>query len=309
MVNCNLLRSLLYFTMYNIGIVGYGVVGKGILRLFKEEVIAIYDPFSDIGQITCANQLGNRTYNFSDKKLFTGLNMVVISVPTNQTPSGRADTQTVWESLFWLSEIISKETIILIKSTTPPSELKKMSTKFDHIVFSPEYMGESKYFTPFWKYPDPCNMESHTWQIFGGSKSDTSKCVDYFKCKMGVDTVFYQVDLLTACLCKYMENSFFAMKVTFCNEWYDIAKNYGVDYNELRECWLADSRINRNHTLVFTETRGYGGKCFPKDTKAIIYDAENVGYSPELMKSMDKINSKIRKGKQSINKDKKRNTW
>ena len=101
---------------------------------------------------------------------------------------------------------------------------------------------------------------------------------------------------MTAALTKYMENNFFAMKVTFCNEWYDIAKQYGVDYNELRECWLADTRINRNHTLVFPKDRGYGGKCFPKDVKGIIKDVEKLGYSADLMKSVDNVNERIRNG-------------
>jgi Predicted UDP-glucose 6-dehydrogenase len=48
----------------------------------------------------------------------------------------------------------------------------------------------------------------------------------------------------------------------------------GVDWNELRELWLLDPRINKNHTLVFERDRGYGGKCFPKDVKAIIKDSE-----------------------------------
>jgi UDP-glucose 6-dehydrogenase len=112
---------------------------------------------------------------------------------------------------------------------------------------------------------------------------------------MGVDCRFFQTDIITASLTKYMENSFFAMKVTFCNEWFDIARAYEVDYNELRELWLADPRINRNHTLVFPDNRGYGGKCYPKDTKAIIYDVCQEGYKPELMLSMDKVNTKFKK--------------
>ncbi len=39
-------------------------------------------------------------------------------------------------------------------------------------VFSPEFLGESKYFTPAWNYPDPQDMRSHTWQVFGGEKED-----------------------------------------------------------------------------------------------------------------------------------------
>jgi len=281
--------------MYKIGIIGYGVVGKGIHRLFKNEVLAIFDPFiSDEGK-RFAKELGGFDYNFSNKKSFKDLDLAVISVPTNETVNGKADTSLVRDTLKWLSVDIKFKGVILIKSTTPPSELAELGKKYKRIVFSPEYMGESKYFTPPWKYPDPVNMEAHTWQVFGGEKRDTSFCIDIFKRRMGVDTIFFQVDLMTAALTKYMENSFFAMKVTFCNEWFDIAKAFGVDYNQLRECWLADPRINRNHTLVFPESRGYGGKCFPKDTKAIIFDTEKEGYEPKLMKAMDKANRVFRK--------------
>jgi len=281
--------------MYKIGIIGYGVVGKGIHRLFKNEVLAIFDPFINDEGKRFATELGGLDYNFSNKKNFKDLDLAVISVPTNETVNGKADTNLVRDTLKWLSIDIKFKGVILIKSTTPPSELAELGKKYKRIVFSPEYMGESKYFTPPWKYPDPVNMEAHTWQVFGGEKRDTSFCTDIFKRRMGVDTIFFQVDLMTAALTKYMENSFFAMKVTFCNEWFDIAKAFGVDYNQLRECWLADPRINRNHTLVFPESRGYGGKCFPKDTKAIIFDTEREGYEPKLMKAMDKANKVFRK--------------
>ncbi len=262
---------------YKIGIVGYGYVGKGIHRLFGKMIKVIYSP-------------SVRTY----KGDFIDLDLVVICVPTNAKENGEADTSIVWSSLKWLDKVVKKETVILIKSTVPPSELRKMTEKFPRIVFSPEYMGESKYFTPFWKYPHPKEMKSHTWQVFGGNKKDTSKCVDIFKRKMSVDTIFIQTSLITASLAKYMENCFFATKVTFCNEWFDIAKAYGVDYNELRDAWLCDTRINRNHTLVFPRDRGYGGKCYPKDMMAIIKDAEKSGYKTELMKAINKINKEFR---------------
>ena len=280
--------------MFQIGIIGYGVVGQGLHRLFKKEIVEIFDPFIKQEAVSKAKEFGGKEYQFNSKDLFKDLDLVLISVPTNETANGKADTSLVWDSLKWLKGDIGFKGITIIKSTTPPSELKKMSEKYDHIVFSPEYLGESKYFTPAWKYPDPINMEAHTWQVFGGDKKDTSICVDIFKRRMGVDTVFHQVDLMTAGLTKYVENSFFSVKVTFCNEWFEIAKTYGVDYNQLRECWLADPRINRNHTLVFPENRGYGGKCFPKDTKAIIHDVTAMGYKPKLMIAMDTANEQFK---------------
>ncbi len=67
-----------------------------------------------------------------------------------------------------------------------------------------------------------------------------------------------------------MVNSYLAAKVIFVNEFYDLAQALGVDYTLLRETWLADPRIGRSHTFVYSEKRGFGGSCFPKDTAAIL---------------------------------------
>jgi UDPglucose 6-dehydrogenase len=270
---------------YKIGIVGYGYVGKAVAKLFKEDVKAIYDP--NINENFFYPEIGTEKSSFHD------LDMVVICVPTDEGRDGRADTSILEETIDWVFRF-NPEGIILIKSTTPPATLKFLQDRFQNIVFSPEFIGESKYYTPFWKYPHPTNLEMHTWQVFGGFKRVTSKCVDIFKRRMSVDTQYWQTDIVTASLAKYIENSFFAMKVTFVNEWCDIAEKLNVDWNELREWWLLDPRINRNHTLVFPKDRGYGGKCFPKDTRAIIKQMVDLGYEPELMIAMDKVNKKMR---------------
>jgi len=282
------------------------VVGKGMHKLLGDYVEAIYDPHQqDISSSSDYLSASTSTFSFPisiggviniSKEDFKDLDLVVICVPTPSNKDGSCDTSIVEESIAWLSKM-GYSGVLLIKSTTAPSELNRLKKKYPktRLVFSPEYMGESKYFTPFWKYPDPEDARSHTWQTFGGDRKDTEVCVEIFKRRMGVDTQFFQTDIVTAGLAKYIENSFFAMKVTFVNEWYDIAKNLGADWNELRELWLADPRINRNHTLVFPKDRGYGGKCYPKDIKAIIHDSTKQGYKPELMASIDKINNKFRK--------------
>ncbi len=265
--------------IYKVGIIGYGVVGKGIGKLLDDYVVAIYDPDYD----ECC-----------EKEDMKDLDLVVICVPTPTAVDGKScNTSIVEATLSWLNQIDFKG-VTLIKSTIPPSAIQGISEEFKRIVFSPEFMGESKYFTPYWKYPDPMDMRTHMWQTFGGNIKDTEVCVETFKRKMSVDTQFFQTDIVTASLAKYIENSFFATKVTFVNEWYDIAKTFGADWNELRELWLADPRINRNHTLVFPKDRGYGGKCYPKDVKAIIADCEKMGYSAEIMKATDSINDKFR---------------
>lgn len=271
--------------LYKVGIIGYGVVGKAIHNLLDDYVVSIYDP----------NEPLTHWNNGSSKEDFEDLDLSIVCVPTPTASDGAScDVGIVHKTCVWLSEIDFKG-VVLIKSTTVPSELIKIKKDFNlRIVFSPEFAGESKYYTPFWKYPDPQDMRTHMWQVFGGERKDTEVCVEVFKRKMSVDTQYWQTDLVTASLAKYIENAFFATKVTFVNEWYDIAETYGVDWNELRELWLADPRINRNHTLVFPKDRGYGGKCFPKDVKAIIADVNKMGSEAKLMRSVDEVNATFR---------------
>lgn len=253
-----------------IAIIGMGVVGKGMKKLLEKRFEIV--PF-DIG---------------GDKEGVNTCDLAIICVPTNELPGGSCDTSIVEEVLGWV-----ETPLILIKSTVPPRFTTRMRLKTGKAInFSPEYMGESKYFTPFWKYPDPQMAESHTFVIVGGEEAD--EILDVFMKVMSVDTKYIACSPEEAELAKYMENCFFATKVTFCNEFADIAALNGVDYNKLRELWLLDSRINPNHTLVFKDDRGYGGKCYPKDIAGIVSATERLGYEPTLLKAVIATNKKIR---------------
>ena len=99
---------------------------------------------------------------------------------------------------------------------------------------------------------------------------------------------------ITAELTKYMENAWLATQVTFSNEFYEIAQNFGVDYLELRELWGLDPRVSMSHTLVFKHKRGFGGKCLPKDLDAIIMSASQQGYTPDFLKAIKEVNTRFR---------------
>lgn len=253
--------------MKKIGIIGYGVVGKGMERLFKDHFeIVIYD--IDRGAKNFINQC----------------DLAIICVPTPMKEDGSCDTSIVEECVSWIE---CKH--ILIKSTVPPATTGTLEYKYaKSICFSPEYMGESKNFTPYWKYPDPRDAKSHTFVIVGGT--DASEILNYFMRVMAVDTKFVSCTSKEAELVKYMENSFFATKVAFCNEFYNICKLFWTDYKKVREMWLLDTRINPNHTLVFEDEKGFSGKCLPKDLSAIVKASEESGYIPTLLKAVIQSN-------------------
>lgn len=262
-----------------VAMIGYGYVGKGAFDFFKDRYETIFfDPHVE----------GSAT-----KVEANACDLAVVSVPTPMGEDGSCDLSIIEETLDWL-----KTPLILIKSTIPPGTTKKLSEKSGKkICFSPEYMGEGGYFVPFWKYPHPKDMKMHSFQIIGGDKDTASAIMDFFVRVMGPDARFHLTDSTTAELVKYMENAFIATKVVFCNEFYNIAKAYGVEYKELRELWLLDERVGRMFSAVFPEKekRGFEGKCLPKDVNAIVKAAESAGYDPKFVKAVIENNERIRK--------------
>ncbi len=254
-----------------IGIVGNGHVGKNVAELFKDrEEVLTYDP-----KLTATNT----------KAEINTCDLAVICVPTPALEDGGCDTSIVEESVKWLETPLT-----IIKSTVVPGTTDKLKSKYSkRLVFSPEYVGESKYHHSYWK-----DMLDAPFHIFGGDRKDTQPLVELYIKHCGPEKQYIQTDAKSAELAKYFENLFFATKVTLVNEFYDICQLYGVDWNDVRELWLLDTRINKMHTAVFKEDRGFGGKCYPKDLFALVADCEKRGYIPELLSKVQEVNKKFR---------------
>lgn len=258
--------------MKRVGIVGHGYVGKGMSMLFH--------PAFDVKPYDVATQ--------PNRDAVMGVDLAVICVPTPMKEDGSADISAVEESVAFLDA-----PLILIKSTVPPGTTDMLAAKYGKAVhFSPEYMGEPTNYVPPWKYPDPRDARMHSWVTVGGPKA--SEVLDYFLAVMAVDARYVACTALEAELAKYMENCYFATKVTFCNEFARIADAFGVDYKKLRELWLLDPRMEADHTAVFRDKPGFGGKCLPKDLHAIVAAATDKGYHPELLASVWRANQMLR---------------
>lgn len=249
----------------NIGIVGYGHVGKIMKELLPQAIV--YDEPKKLGYRNEINEC----------------DIAFVCVPTPQGKGGRCDTSIVEDVLSWIETDVT-----VLRSTVPVGFTKTMMYKLNkNIVFQPEYYGETKNH-PF---GDPRNR---SWITLGGNEIGTQKVAELYQSVFTSDLIINQVDSDVAELAKYMENSFLATKVTFCNEFYDIAKALCIDYNKVRETWLLDPRIGRSHTFVYPDNRGYGGSCLPKDTAAIIYTALENGVNPTLLKAVDSTNKRIK---------------
>ena len=247
-------------------IIGYGHVGTAMHKLFKDSII--YDEPKNIGT----------------KDEVNSCNAAFICVPTPQKEDGRCDTSIVEGILAWL-----EVKVIILRSTVYVGFTDEMREKYHkEIVFQPEYYGETVAH-PF------ANLSDRTWLSFGGTPKGIDLAIDVYKEVINSNVRIYQADAKSVEMAKYMENAFLALKVTFCNEMYDICSSLGADYNKAREVWIADPRIGSSHTFVYKNNRGYGGSCLPKDVASIIYQADKNNIDSTLMKAVVKKNNYLRK--------------
>ncbi len=260
---------------HRVGIVGVGMVGKAMRKLLGPHTV-IYDVKPGYSQ---------------NKNAINSCEVVFICVPTPMRADGRCDTSIVEETAAWVSA-----PLIVIRSTVAPGTTDRLKRTYGkRIVFQPEYFGETT--AHVFR-----SLRKREFIVLGGDTEDTSRVADFYKRYYNAYVHFHFCDALTAELAKYMENAFFAVKVTFVNEFFDIAAVHGVDFNTLREIWLADPRVSRDHTFVYPEARGFSGKCLPKDLAAIIRSSQDKGYDPEFLSSVLQANERFR-DQQAIGED------
>lgn len=276
--------------MRTIGIVGYGYVGRAFARMFDDQAgryeVQIHDPYVKWDQEKLpSHQHGNATREAINK-----CDMAVVCVPTPSTDDGGCDTSIVESCVDWL-----ETPVILIKSTIKPGTTDQLVEKYKGeklVVFSPEYVGEGKYHvTPRMDFQT--NMKACPFVILGGTDEASNKVLDLLIPLLGPEKDYFKCTAKEAEVIKYMENTYFAVKITFAQEMYDICKAMGVDWHRVRSGWGKDPRVDVMHTAVFPDARGFSGKCLPKDTNALVKSSIEAGYSPSFLIEMLKSNHRF----------------
>jgi len=221
-------------------IIGYGVVGKNLERDLKKLNPDIRDKY----KVDCNTFDKNKVYDFA---------FVCVDTPFNE--KGDCDTSEVYNAI---KE--NRASVFIIKSTVLPTTteylIKQTGKK---IIFSPEYYGGTQH----------CNNFDFNFTILGGEKEICRLVIQMLQKIYDGRHKFVITDSRTAELTKYMENSWLATKVSFCNEFYNFAENLGIAYEELRELFLLDPRVNPSHTFVYKDKPYWDSHCLNKDVPAI----------------------------------------
>lgn len=243
-------------------VVGYGVVGHNISEVIKAVEPEIYDKYKKVDTRT------------KDK-----YDLCIICVDTPLNEECLCDTTEVEKAL---DE--NDADIYVLKSTVLPHTTEKLIEKTGKtIIFSPEYYGATQH----------CNNYDFGFTILGGEKRVCQKVIQVLQQIYDGRHTFRIVDSTTAEIVKYMENSWLATKVSFCSQFYQIAKKHNVSYEELRELFVLDPRVNPSHTFIYEEHPYWESHCLDKDIRAI-----TTSEKAELLQGIIEFNEKCKNSKE-----------
>lgn len=251
---------------------GYGKIGK-VLE-------------NDIVQICSAANMCYKTYDpplmrkngMEEIEIEDRLNgffeTAFICVPTEKTDECSCDTSIV-ETL--CEKLYKKCKTIIIKSTVPVGTTDSINARLgtNNIIFSPEFTSTTQH------------RGTQNFIVLGGDRNHCNKIADLYKKIKSADFEFVFTDSQTAEMSKYMLNCFLALKVTFCNEIATACTSKSIFYDDVRNIFIKDSRINSSHTFVYEDTPFYDSHCFNKDIPTF-----NNQFHLPLMLEVEEINNK-----------------
>lgn len=256
---------------FKVGVIGNGFVGEAQAFAFS--------PTADLRIFDIDPTKATHTKEEIDECDF-----IFVCVPTPMKKDGTQDLSYV-KKVF--DEAVSGP-VYIIKSTVLPGTTDKLWGKYPNlsIIFSPEFLTERT---------AKLDMLTQARIVLGGRKDLTMKAKELFEQRF-MNRHIIETTSTTAELIKYMNNTFFATKVSIMNEFKLLADAIGADWQDALYGFAADGRIGDSHLHVpGPDGRlGYGGTCFPKDVNALLTFADDVDVDLNTIKGGWVTNLQVR---------------
>jgi UDPglucose 6-dehydrogenase len=222
-----------------------------------------------------------------------GAQVIFIGVGTPPLEDGSADLHHVEEVAKEIAQHLTEYVVIVNKSTVPVGTGRRVKeiiaanlrapVEFD-VVSNPEFLREGSAVTDF----------THPDRVVIGTESERARKImeEVYRTLYLIETPFVFTNLESAELIKYASNAFLATKITFINEIADLCEAVGADVQVVAKGMGLDGRIGPK----FLHTGpGYGGSCFPKDTRALARIARDHGERITIVETVIAANENRKK--------------
>lgn len=279
--------------MARIGIVGCGFVGSAVKNAFDNpgNRLFIVDPAKE-GSISLAEMMvANPEFIFVCVP--TPIKNVYKIGEKNDVTVGGVDTSYVSNVLHELSKLVSEKRnpIVIVKSTITPDYWNTIPKNLD-VVYNPELLRQDSADEDF-LFPPVV--------VLGGEKNWCMLVEHLYKNHSAVHalTPYIHTSRENASMFKYAINCWLATKVVFFNQLFELFVTLGIhqEWETLTTMLSADLRIGDSHMQVPGPDGmfGFGGACFPKDTRAFLHFANMCGVDLSVLKEAVKANEEIRR--------------
>jgi UDPglucose 6-dehydrogenase len=255
-------------------------------RLRRNE-IPIYEPGLD--PLVARNAAAGRLKFEKDlSAAVADADLVFIAVGTpSRRGDGHADLTYVREAAKQIAQALRGYTVVVTKSTVPVGTGREVAeiiratnpkAEFD-VVSNPEFLREGSAIDDF--------MRPNRVVIGAESERARDKMRELYRPLYLIETPILFTGLETAELTKYAANGFLAMKISFINQIADLCEKVGADVHDVARGVGLDGRIGQK---FLHPGPGYGGSCFPKDTRALVEIARQAGSPLSLIEATDAFN-------------------
>ena len=253
----------------------------------KKGIIPIYEPH--LATMVIDNQAKNNLFFTTDlKEALDNSNIIFIAVGTPQADGGSVNLNFVYDVANQIAEVISKDSLIVTKSTVPVGtgfEVKniidenKLNDVNIEIASNPEFLKEGVAI-------EDC---LHPDRVIIGTEDEKAANVlkELYEHFVANHDRFIFMDVKSAEMTKYVANAMLATKISFMNEIANICERTGANVQSVRLGIGSDKRIG--YKFIYAGC-GYGGSCFPKDVKGLINTSVEKGYIPKLLSMVDEVN-------------------
>ncbi len=276
----------------SVGLADFGNMVTGVDRdetkidLLKSGVSPIYEPGID-DYLKRNLESGRLSFSTDIKSAIKKSDVVYIAVGTPESEDGSPDLSYVDSVVASIAANMEGYTVIVTKSTVPVGTNRKMMERIEKlnpsgdfdVVSNPEFLREGRAIEDFF-HPDRTVL---------GCETDKARAVmeNIYRALNVTSVPFVWCSLETAELVKYASNAFLATKITFINQMANLAENVGADIHMVAKSMGMDGRIS---PYFLHPGPGYGGSCFPKDTKAVVDTGDSVGVNMSLIRSVIEAN-------------------
>jgi len=225
---------------------------------------------------------GRLTFEVGAAAVAEQASIVFLCVPTPQDADGSADLSYVQAAAAEIAPVLAPGSVVVNKSTVPVGSTHVVSAVLRRgdvsVVSNPEFLREGTAVHDF-LHPDRVVVGS-------ADRAAAHRVADLYRT---LDTRVLVTDAASAETIKYAANGFLAMKLAFVNQLADLCEVIGANISEVVHGIGLDARIG---TGYLTPGPGWGGSCFPKDSRAVVQIARQEGFDFSLMASVIEANER-----------------